>query len=111
MDSLAIDGFYTLCLRDALRPANDSAPSLARAAHDLVVFAQSRGTDQATVLAELDRASRSVEWVTSFEVHVHTQALSLGRAAIVQAWRTAPGLFEVPLSGASSERPQSRGQP
>jgi hypothetical protein len=110
MDSLAIDGFYTLCLRDALRPANDSAPSLARAAHDLVVFAHSRGTDQATVLAELDRASRSVEWVTSFEVHVHTQALTLGRSAIAQAWRTVPELYEVPRSVAS-ERPQSRGQP
>lgn len=108
MSSLAIDGFYTLCLRDAMRPEHTSTPSLARAASDLVVFAQSRGTDQATLLAELDRASRSVEWVTSFEIAVHTQALALGRAAIVQAFRAAPDLVDIQGARASPAPRQAR---
>lgn len=110
MSSFAIDGFYTLCLRDAMRPAHTSTPALARAASDLVAFAQARAIDQAALLAELDRASRSVEWVTSFEVAVHTQALALGRAAIQQAYRSLPDLFDVPGSGMSSTRPQTRDQ-
>jgi hypothetical protein len=110
MSSLAIDGFYTLCLRDAMRPAHTSTPPLARAAADLVAFAQTRAIDQAALLAELDRASRSVEWVTSFEVAVHTQALALGRAAIQQAYRSLPNLFDAPGSSASSTRPQAHDQ-
>lgn len=108
MSSLAIDGFYTLCLRDAMQPAHTSTPLLARAASDLVAFAQTRAMDQAALLTELDRASRSVEWVTSFEVAVHTQALALGRAAIQQAYRAMPDLFDVQGAGTSSTRPQAR---
>lgn len=104
MSSLAVDGFYTLCLRDVMRPDNGAAPQLARAASDLVVFAHSRGIDQQTLLTELDRASRSVEWVTSFEIQVHTQALALGRSVIQQAFASLPGAFDIPASGRSSER-------
>jgi hypothetical protein len=104
MSSLAVDGFYTLCLRDVMRPDNGAAPQLARAASDLVAFAHSRGIDQHTLVAELDRASRSVEWVTSFEIQVHTQALALGRAAIQQAYGSSPGSFDVRSAGRSPER-------
>jgi hypothetical protein len=104
MSSLAVDGFYTLCLRDVMRPAHGAAPPLTRAASDLVAFAQSRGIDQQTLLAELDRASRSVEWVTSFEMQVHTQALALGHEAIQQAYVSLPGSFDVRSAGGSSER-------
>jgi hypothetical protein len=92
MSSLAIEGFYTLCLRDAMRPGHSSLPGLARAASDLVEYAKARAIDQTVLLAELDRASRSVEWVTSFEIAVHTEALALGRAAIQQAYEGPPDL-------------------
>ena len=104
MSSLAIDGFYTLCLRDVMRPGHGAAPLLARAAADLVAFAQSRSIDQHTLLAELDRASRSVEWITSFEIEVHTQALALGRAAIQHAYVSLPVTFDIRSAGGSSER-------
>jgi hypothetical protein len=108
MSSLAIEGFYTLCLRDAMRPAHTSMPALSRAALDLAAYAQTRGLDQNVLLAELDRASHSVEWVTSFEIAVHTQAVALGRAAIEQAYRTLPDVFEARGSGTSSNQPQGR---
>jgi hypothetical protein len=108
MSSLAVDGFYTLCLRDAMRPAHHSTPALSRAASDLVAFARSRAIDEHALLAELDRASRSVEWVTSFEIAVHTQALALGRAAIQQAYRALPDLYDV--QSAAPTRPQARDQ-
>jgi hypothetical protein len=106
-NSLAVDGFYTLCLRDAMRPAHSSAPSLARAASDLVAFAQSRSIDRHTLLAELDQVSRAVDWVTSFEVQVHTQALALGRMAIQQAYETTPSTFDLQSPEASAERHKS----
>ena len=106
MSSLAVDGFYTLCLRDAMRPGHHSAPALGRAASDLVSFARSRSIDEHVLLAELDRASRSVEWVTSFEIAVHTQALTLGRAAIQQAYRAVPELCDIQGSGASPTQQQ-----
>jgi hypothetical protein len=93
MSSLAIEGFYTLCLRDAMRPGHTSMPGLARAASDLVAYAKARGLDQSVLLAELDRASHSVEWVTSFEIAVHTEAVALGRAAIQRAYDPAPDLL------------------
>ena len=108
MSSLAVDGFYTLCLRDAMRPAHHSTPVLGRAASDLVAFARSRSIDEHALLAELDRASRSVEWVTSFEIAVHTQALSLGRAAIQQAYRGVPGIYDIQGSLASPTQRQPR---
>lgn len=93
MSSLAIEGFYTLCLRDAMRPEHGSMPALARAASDLVAYARARGIDQSVLLAELDRASRSVEWVTSFEIAVHTEAVALGRAAIERAFESVRDLL------------------
>lgn len=108
MSSLAIEGFYTLCLRDAMRPAHTSMPVLPRAASDLVAYAQTRGIDQQALLAELDRASRSVEWVTAFEIAVHTQALALGRAAIQQAYRGRPDIFGAHGAGTSPNESQER---
>ena len=108
MSSLAIEGFYTLCLRDAMRPAHTSMPALPRAASDLVSYAQTRGVDQHTLLAELDRASHSVEWVTVFEIAVHTQALALGRAAILQAYRALPDFFGAHGAGTSPNQGQER---
>jgi hypothetical protein len=105
MSSLAIEGYYTLCLRDAMRPAHTSMPALGRAACDLVAYAQTRGIDQSALLAELDRASHSVEWVTSFEIAVHTKALELGRAAIQQAYRTLPDVFGAQSSDTSTGQP------
>ena len=93
MSSLAIEGFYTLCLRDAMRPGHNSMPGLARAASDLVAYAKTRGIDPGVLLAELDRASHSVEWVTSFEIAVHTEALALGRTAIQRAYDSVPDLL------------------
>jgi hypothetical protein len=108
MSSLAIEGYYTLCLRDAMRPAHTSMPALARAALDLVAYAQTRGIDQSALLAELDRASHSVEWVTSFEIAVHTKALELGRTAIQHAYRTLPDVFGAQSSGASPNHSAGR---
>ena len=99
MSSLAIEGFYTLCLRDAMRPGHTSMPGLARAASDLVAYAKARGLDQSILLAELDRASHSVEWITSFEIAVHTEALRLGRSAIQQAYGGLPDLLGAQGSG------------
>lgn len=106
MKALAIEGFYTLCLRDALRPLSGSAPSLERAASDLAMFARMRGIDQTTVLAELETASKAVEWVTSFEAHVHTQAVTLGQRAIQQAYAALPENADLQSPGASPERPR-----
>ena len=111
MSSLAVDGFYTLCLRDAMRPAHHSTPALSRAASDLVAFARSRAIDEHALLTELDRASRSVEWVTSFEIAVHTQALTLGRAAIQHAYRHAPDLYDVQGTATAPRQQQTRDQP
>jgi hypothetical protein len=108
MSSLAIEGFYTLCLRDAMRPGHSSLPGLARAASDLVAFAQTRGVDQNTLLAELDRAAHSVEWVTSFEIAVHTEALALGRAAITRAYQALPDLLGTQGSGTSPNQQATR---
>jgi hypothetical protein len=108
MSSLAIEGFYTLCLRDAMRPGHSSMPALARAASDLVAYAKARAIDQSMLLAELDRASHSVEWVTSFEIAVHTEALGLGRAAIQQAFEGVPDLRDVQGSDSSSSHPARR---
>ena len=109
MSSLAIEGYYTLCLRDAMRPAHTSMPALARAASDLVAYAQTRGIDQGALLAELDRASHSVEWVTSFEIAVHTKALELGSTAIRNAYRTLPDIFGAQSSGTSPSQSPGRG--
>jgi hypothetical protein len=111
MSSLAVDGFYTLCLRDAMRPAHHTEPALGRAASDLVAFARARAIDEHTLLAELDHTSRSVEWITSFEIAVHTQALALGRAAILQAYRAAPDLYDVRGAGTSPRQQETRDQP
>ena len=109
MSSLAIEGFYTLCLRDAMRPGHGTMPALARAASDLVAFAKARGIDQNILLGELDRASRSVEWVTSFEIAVHTEALTLGRAAIQRAYgAAAPDLLGAQGSGSSPNQQSTR---
>ncbi|NUO37843.1 MAG: hypothetical protein HOQ31_04485 [Gemmatimonadaceae bacterium] len=107
MSSLAIEGFYTLCLRDAMRPEHGSLPALARAASDLVAYARARSIDQSVLLAELDRASRSVEWVTSFEIAVHTEAVALGRTAIQQAF-ALPDLLGAPGPGASPNQQSTR---
>jgi hypothetical protein len=108
MSSLAIEGFYTLCLRDAMRPGHSSMPALARAASDLVAYAKARAIDQAGLLAELDRASHSVEWVTSFEIAVHTEALALGRAAIQQAYEGLPDLGAAQGSDSSPNQSSTR---
>jgi hypothetical protein len=108
MSSLAIEGFYTLCLRDAMRPGHNSMPGLARAASDLVAYAKTRGLDPSTLLAELDRASHSVEWVTSFEIAVHTEALALGRAAIERAYDTTSDLLGAQGSGTSPTQQSTR---
>jgi hypothetical protein len=108
MSSLAIEGFYTLCLRDAMRPEHGSMPALARAASDLVAYAKARAIDQSALLAELDRASRSVEWVTSFEIAVHTEALALGSAAIERAYDAVPDLLGTQGSGASPNQQSTR---
>ena len=108
MSSLAIEGFYTLCLRDAMRPGHGTIPALARAASDLVAFAKARAIDQSVLLGELDRASRSVEWVTSFEIAVHTEALALGRAAILRAYDVQPDLLGAQGSGTSPNQQSTR---
>jgi hypothetical protein len=108
MSSLAIEGFYTLCLRDAMRPGHSSMPALARAASDLVAYARARAIDQPVLLAELDRASHSVEWITSFEIAVHTEALALGRAAIQQAYESPPDLRGAQGAGSSPNQPPTR---
>jgi hypothetical protein len=56
------------------------------------------------LLAELDRASHSVEWVTSFEIAVHTEALALGRAAIQRAYDSVPDLLRAGGAGEAEER-------
>ena len=86
MRSIEVDGFYTLCLRDAIRPMQTHRPTLRRAAADLVWVARSRAMEQGALLAELERASRSVEWITAFEVEIHTRALALGRMTIEEAY-------------------------
>jgi hypothetical protein len=46
-----------------------------------------------------------VEWITSFEIQVHTQALALGHAAIQQAYdSSAPVSFDIRSTRSSSER-------
>jgi hypothetical protein len=64
--------------------------------------------DQSILLAELDRASHSVEWVTSFEIAVHTEALALGRAAIQRAFDVTPGLLGAQGSGTSPNQQSTR---
>jgi hypothetical protein len=86
MRSIEVDGFYTLCLRDAIRPMQTHRPTLRRAAADLVWFARSRAIEQGPLLVELERASRSVEWVTAFEMEIHGRALRLGRMALEEAF-------------------------
>jgi hypothetical protein len=90
MPSIEVDGFYTLCLRDALRPMHTNEPTLGRAAADLVQVARTRGVAQHVLLAELEEASRSVEWVTPFEVEVYSRACWLGRMAIESAYDAPP---------------------
>ena len=86
MRSIEVDGFYTLCMRDAIRPMHSSAPTLSRAAADLVWVARARGIEQGVLLAELESASRTVEWVTPYEIEVHTRALMLGGMALEAAY-------------------------
>jgi hypothetical protein len=88
MHSLEVDGFYTLCLCDAIRPTPKSASSLHRAAADLVWAARTRGVEQRVLLDELERESRALDWVTPYEVEVHSRALHLGRMAIEVAYAT-----------------------
>jgi hypothetical protein len=107
MSSLAIEGFYTLCLRDAMRPGHNSMPALTRAASDLVAYAKARAIDQTVLLTELDRASHSVEWITSFEIAIHTEALALGRAAIQQAYE-APSSLGAQGTDTSPNQPSAR---
>jgi hypothetical protein len=90
MHSLEVDGFYTLCLCDAIRPTPRSASSLRRAAADLVWAARTRGVEQHLLLDELERESRALDWVTPYEVEVHSRALQLGRMAIEAAYASAP---------------------
>jgi hypothetical protein len=108
MSSLAIEGFYTLCLRDAMRPGHSTMPALTRAASDLVAYAKARAIDQSMLLTELDHASHSVEWITSFEIAVHTEALALGRAAIQQAYGALPELLGAQGSGTTSTQQSTR---
>ena len=90
MSSIEVDGFYTLCLRDAIRPMHAHRPTLKRAAADLVWFARSRGIEPAALLAELEGSSHTVEWVTAFENEIHRRALALGRSAIEEAFLLPP---------------------
>jgi hypothetical protein len=108
MSSLAIEGFYTLCLRDAMRPGHSTMPALSRAASDLVAYAKARAIDQTVLLSELDRASHSVEWVTSFEIAVHTEALALGCAAIQKAYEALPDLGGAQSADSSPNQPSTR---
>ena len=108
MPSFEVDGFYTLCLRDAIRPMHMSAPTLGQAAADLVWAARSRDVDESALLAELENASRTMEWVTPYEVEIHSRAFWLGRMAIESAYaapaerRPEAGWREIP-----HERPRS----
>ena len=89
MSSIEVDDFYTVCLRDAIRPMFAHRPTLRRAAADLVSFARSRAMEPGVLLAELERAARTLEWVTAFEQEIHGRALTLGRAAIEEAYGAA----------------------
>jgi len=86
MHSLEVDGFYTLCLRDAIRPMHANVPTLSRAAADLVRAARSRGIERQALLDELEAASCAVEWVTAYEVEIYSRAFMLGRTAIESAY-------------------------
>jgi hypothetical protein len=108
MSSIEVDGFYTLCLRDAIRPMHAHNPSLNRAATDLVWFARSRGIEPGALLADLDHASRSVEWVTAFETEIHGRAITLGRKAIEEAFAALP---DAARDGASRNAPTERPRP
>ena len=108
MNSLEVDGFYTLCLRDAIRPVHANVPSLSRAAADLVRVARARGIEQHAVLAELEAASRSVEWVTPYVEEIYTRAFLLGRAAIEAAYGMPAEMhMESGRRDSPGERPRS----
>jgi hypothetical protein len=107
MRPLQVDGFYTLCLCDAIRPTPASASSVTRAAVDLVWAARRRGVEQHALLDELERESRAVEWVTPFEVQVHSRALQSGRAAIESAYAT-PSDMQLDVRSRSPAREQPR---
>ena len=108
MLSIEVDGFYTLCMRDAIRPMHTSAPSLGQAAADLVWVARARGIEQSRLLSELESASRTVEWVTPYEIEVHTRAVRLGRMAIESAYATHADMPpDARLRQAHHERPMS----
>jgi hypothetical protein len=106
MHSLEVSGFYTLCLCDAIRPTPASASSVRRAAADLVWAARRRGIEQRTLLDELERESHGVEWVTPYEVEVHSRALRSGREAVESAYATAAD-----VQPAARSRSTSSGQP
>jgi len=108
MPSIEVDGFYTLCLRDAIRPTHTNEPTLGRAAVDLVLVARARGIEQHVLLAELEEASHAVEWVTPFEVEVHSRACWLGRMAIESAYDAPPEMCpEARRRDSPHQRPSS----
>jgi hypothetical protein len=108
MPSIEVDGFYTLCLRDAIRPMHPNAPTLSQAAVDLVRAARARGMPQSTLIGELEEASRAVEWVTPYEVEVHSRAFWLGRVAIESAYDAPAGQHaEAQRRESTRERPRS----
>ena len=106
MPSIEVDGFYTLCLRDAIRPMHPNSPTLGQASADLVRAAVARGIEREALLAELEEASRAVEWVTPYEVEIHTRAFWLGRMAIESAYH-APA----ELQPEAQQRDSPRGRP